>query len=638
MGVIKTLKEAEPFDQLPEEIFSEMSQAALTKRFPPHTHIFNQHDPPTGYLYLIKEGLVEIVALTPGGVEMVVDYRKDGAFFGGTPIFTNETYTAGARTVKSTECFLIPQQALTKAARLYPHLSDYFTRAILSRVRSLYSEMVDDHTQKALTQMEAYPFKKRLSEIMSTPVETCRPETPVREIAHRMTQRGIDAVLVADKSGPAAGIITKHDLVSKVLARETDDCMRLTAADVMTLKPRTMAPDTYMYEATSFLMGHKIKHMPIMDQGEAVGMVTLQDLMRFRSQKSMLLVGSVKEAGTIAELVAARARMVRVAKALLGEARSHFETMEILSYIHHCIQKRCFEIVLEEMREQGMRPPDIRFCMIIMGSGGRKEMLLGPDQDNGLVYENFPDAKMAEVDAFFGPFSERLVEVLEQVGYPRCSGKVMVDNPYWRGRLKDWQARLSNWIHVPEPKRVMYSTIFLDFMPLVGDPTLCRDLRDILHGEIRRNPVFLYHLLENDLNLKTPLGMLGRFVVEKSGPHKGKLSLKQSGSVFIVDCVRMFLLEKGVDATTTVERLDELVKLGVFNQETAEHLKAAFEAFTFLRLRNEIAMIDQGKEPSPYIDPYSLSKNEQDLLREALRAGSKLQDSTKRHFSRGIRS
>ncbi len=636
MGLIKQLRDTEPFNHLPEETFEEFNRAAVIKKFPPHIHIFNQHDPPSGHLYVIKQGLVEIVALTPGGVEMVVDYRKEGSFFGGTPVFTNEPYTAGARTVKETECYLIPAELLAKAAKLYPQITEYFTKAVFSRVRSLYAEMVSDHSQKALTQMEAYPFKKRLSEIMSAPVETCTLSTSIREIARRMTQRDLGAMLVCDQANCAAGIITERDLVTKVLARETVDCETSTAADVMTPNPFTMTPDTYMYEATAFMIGHQIRYMPVLDKGEAVGIVTLQDLMKYRSQKSMLVVDRVKAAQTIEELVAIRKGIVKVARALMSEARSPFETMEILSYIHHCILRRCFEIVLEEVKHQGMTPPDIRFCFIIMGSGGRKEMLLGPDQDNGLLYENFPDDKVEEVDAFFVPFCEKLVAAYARIGYPLCNGKVMANNPLWRGRLKEWQARVSDWIRVPEPKSVMYSTIFFDFMPLVGDPSLCQDLRDIVHEEIRRNPRFMYHLLENDLQHRPPLNLLGRFVLEKDEEHKGTISLKQTGSVFIVDCIRMFLLEKGIDATTTIERLGELVKLGVFNQETAEHLKAALEAFTYLRLRNEIALIDQGLEPSHYIDPYSLTKNEQDLLKEAFRAASKLQDSTKRHFGRGL--
>lgn len=636
MGLINKLRDAEPFNRLPDEAFAAFEQADTIKKFPAHVHIFNQHDQPSGFLYVIKTGLVEIVALTPGGVEMVVDYRKEGSFFGGTPIFTNQPYTAGARTVRETECYLIPKELLLETASRYPHISEYFTKTIFSRIRSLYSEMVNDHSQQAVTRMEAYPFKKRLSEIMTAPAISCVPSTPVQEVARQFTSTNIGAILVSDAKKKVIGIITEHDLVSKVLSRDTSDISNVTAADVMTPDPLSMSPSAFMYEATSFMMGHKVRNIPIVDDGELAGLVTLQDLMRYRSQKSMLLVGRVKEAETIDELVLIRSEVTKVAKALMSEVRSHFETVEILSYIHHCILQRCFEIILDESQQQGESPPDIRFCLFIMGSGGRREMLLLPDQDNGIIYEDFPDSMQEEVDAFFIPFSEKLVDAFATIGYPRCNGEVMVNNPLWRGRLKEWKARVSDWVNVPEPKKVMYSTIFFDFMPLAGDSSLCQDLRVIVHNELRRSPSFLYFLLENDLKHKPPLGMLGRFIVEKDPDHKGELSLKQAGSIFIVDCIRMFLLEKGVDATTTVERVDELVKLEVLNHETAEHLKAALEAFTFLRLRREIELIDQGKEPSHYIDPYTLTKNEQEILKEAFRVAGKLQDSARRHFGQGI--
>ncbi|MBN1958386.1 MAG: CBS domain-containing protein [Desulfuromonadales bacterium] len=634
MGLIKTLHDTEPFNQLSEEVFEQLNQAAVIKKFPPQIHIFNQHDEPTGYLYVIKSGLVEITVLTPGGVEMIVDYRKAGSFFGGTPVFTEGGYTAGARTAKETECYLIPKEILVKTAENYPHITEFFNKAVYSRIRNLYSGMVSDHAQNALTQMEAYPFKKRLSEIMSTPVETCTPDSPVRDIARRMTQRGIGAMLVCDQHNQLQGIVTERDLVTKILARETADCKTSLAREVMTPHPYTMAPDTFMYEATTFMMGHKIKHMPILDHDEIVGIVTMQDLMKYRSQKSMLLVGSVNKARTVEDLISARAEVVKVARALMSETRSHVETMEIISYIHHRIIRRCYEIVFDEMKRQGKTPPDIKFCFIIMGSGGRKEMLLGPDQDNGFIYENFADDKVAEVDAFFIPFAERLVTALARIGYPRCKGNVMVSNPLWRGRLDEWKARISDWIKVPEPQKVRYSSIFFDFMPIAGEASLCQDLRDIVHLQIKEHPIFLYHMMELDFKHKVPLSLIGRFTLSREKEHKGTLSLKQAGSIFIVDCVRMFLLEQQIDATTTTERLDQLVKLRIFNQETAEHIKAAFEAFTFLRLRNEITLIDQGKFPSHYLDPYSLSKNEQDLLKEAFRVASKLQDSTKRHFSK----
>lgn len=634
MGLIKTLRETEPFNQLPEEIFTELNQSAEIKTFPTQTLIFNQQTQPTGFLYVIKSGLVEIVVQPPGGVEMVVDYRNEGAFFGGTPIFTSEGYSAGARTVKETECYLIPKSILIRIAVNYPHITEFFNQAIYSRVRNLYADMVSEHAQNVLTQMESYPFQKRLSEIMSTPVETCSQETQIRDIARKMIRQSIGALLVCDKDHKLAGIVTERDLVAKVLARETADCHSATAAEIMTTTPYIMAPDTFMYEATAFMMGHKIRHLPILDRGEIVGIVTLQDLMKYRSQKSMLLIGNVDKARTVEDLISAREEIVKVARALLSENRSHIETMEIISYIHHRIIRRCYELVLSEMQRQGTNPPDIKVCFIIMGSGGRKEMLLGPDQDNGFIYEDFPDDKIAEVDAFFIPCAEKLVAALARIGYPRCDGHVMVNNPLWRGRLQDWKERVSDWIRVPEVQKVRYSSIFFDFMPIAGAAALCQDLRKIVHQEIKAHPIFLYHMMELDFKHKVPLSLIGRFSLERNKKHKGQLSIKQAGSIFIVDCVRMFLLEQQVDATTTIERLNQLVKLNILNQETAEHIKAAFEAFTFLRLRNEISLIDQGKFPSHYLNPNALTKKEQDILKEAFRVASKLQDSTKRHFSK----
>ncbi|MEJ2201415.1 MAG: putative nucleotidyltransferase substrate binding domain-containing protein [Desulfuromonadaceae bacterium] len=112
------------------------------------------------------------------------------------------------------------------------------------------------------------------------------------------------------------------------------------------------------------------------------------------------------------------------------------------------------------------------------------------------------------------------------------------------------------------------------------------------------------------------------------------MSTKQGGSIYIVDCIRMFALEKKLHELSTLARLKALVEHNVFSEETAEHIRAAFEALTFLRLRNEIALIEAGKNPSHYLNPHQLSKTEQDLLKEAFHAVSKLQEATKRHFAR----
>src|SRR5690606_31631395 len=134
-------------------------------------------------------------------------------------------------------------------------------------------------------------------------------------------------------------------LVTKVLASDNPESFAATAAEVMTANPQTMTSDTYMFEAATFMVRHKIRHLPVVDRGELVGIVSLRELMKFRSQKSVLLMGSIKEARSIAELAAIKGEIPKVAKTLMGETRSQIETMEILSSLHHRILRRGFELV-----------------------------------------------------------------------------------------------------------------------------------------------------------------------------------------------------------------------------------------------------------------------------------------------------
>jgi CBS domain-containing protein len=382
------------------------------------------------------------------------------------------------------------------------------------------------------------------------------------------------------------------------------------------------------------MTSHGLNYLPVVDRNQLVGVVTPRDLMRYRSQKALMLLGNIREEESIEGLASIHKEIVKVARALLSETRSTPEVMEILSHIHHAIIRRVYRLCLDEMAADNITPPDIRCCFLVMGSAGRREMLLYPDQDNGFIFENFPDERQAEVNAFFEPFCEKLNEALAAVGYPLCEGGVMARNQEWRGRLVDWQERINSWLLDPEPTHVRNSSIFFDFLPLVGDVDLAHELRDMVARGIKTYQGFLYHMMKLDLRYKVPLGLLGRFQVEKEGDNAGLLSVKYGGCVYVADCVRMFALERGIQAISTMDRLQKLVTENVFAMETAEHIRAAFEALVFLRLRQEISLIEAGQAPSHFLDPQALSKTEQDLLKEAFQAVSKLQEATKRHFSR----
>ena len=636
MPDIKKLRDCEPFNQLSDELFNAILTESSSKKFPAHYHIFNQNDPFTGDLYVIKNGLVEITLLTPSGEEIVVDYRSDGMIFGCTPVFSGEEYTGGARTVQETECFAIPQHIIKKTAQEIPRFKEFFDQMILKRVRDMYANIIAEHSQSALNNVESYPFKKRLSEIMSSPVAHCHPRNSIREVAQIMAKQQIRSVVVLDDNKKMVGLITCRDIIAKVVAIEGANSEKIFAENLMIHEPRTMTPKTFMYEAMAYMVGHHLKHLPILDGDEVVGLVAMSDLMRYRSQKAMLMIGSIEETETMEGLATIHKSLVRVANTLLSETRSAPEVMEILSYIHHAIIKQTYALCWQQMLADGNTPPDIKYCFFMMGSGGRREMQLGPDQDNGFIYEDFPDSMQDEVDAFFIPFADKLVHALDFVGYPLCEGDVMVSNEAWRGRLIDWQQRVADWAADPEPFKVRYSSIFFDFTPLVGDTSLAHTLQSSVFKAVRAYPSFLYNVMQLNLTHKVPTSIWGGFTTEKSGENQGKLSVKKGGLVYIVDCIRMFALEHEIRALTTLERLKHLTEENVFSAETAEHIRIAFEALCFLRLRNEISLLQHDQPTSSYINPAALSKTEQDLLLSAFSAVSKLQSATRSHFGKGL--
>lgn len=634
MSLQRHLRETEPFDRLSEESFSELASTARSQIYPAGTFIFHRKDPPTGWLYVIRSGLVEIVVNSPGGGDMVVDYRKEGQFFGGTPIFSGEPYTGGARAALRTECWLIPAATLKAVAARHPRVGAYFTRIVLSRIRQLYSQIVASPTQSSPAQLEAYPFKKRLSEIMTTPVVSVPLSLPATEIAPLLVAHNISAVAVVDAENRPVGLVCERELVSRFLVSGADPS-QYCAADLMIGAPAQLAPEAYMFEAMALVQSRQLQALLVVADAELVGIVSARDLLHYRSQEPMLLLGSVRDEGTMAGLAKIRSSLSPLVRTLLAENRGTPEIIEVLSYIHHGIIRRACELTLAQLAAEGIVAPAVRWSLLLMGSAGRREMLLSPDQDHGLIWENLPAGAESRVaEEFFARFGAALTENLFNIGYPRCEGGVMAANAQWRGSLRDWKRRIQEWVNNPEPMKVRYSSIFFDFLPIYGEEELAHDLRVAIAGEIESFEGFLYQMMTLDLRHKVPLSLLGRFVLEKSGEHQGEISIKQGGLIYLVDCIRIFALERQLPVTRTLDRLGGLEGLNVFDHETSEHVRAAFEALTYLRLRNELARIDAGQDPTSYLNPLTLAKAERELLKEALQAVSKLQDATRRHFSR----
>ena len=111
---------------------------------------------------------------------------------------------------------------------------------------------------------------------MSTELLTVDPATPVTEVAKRMVAKDVGAVLVFDDSG-LCGILTERDVL-RAVADGIDDATLVR--DRMTASPETLdANDTTEHAAVLMIHGG-FRHLPVVEQGEVVGVLSIRDLMR----------------------------------------------------------------------------------------------------------------------------------------------------------------------------------------------------------------------------------------------------------------------------------------------------------------------------------------------------------------------
>lgn len=105
---------------------------------------------------------------------------------------------------------------------------------------------------------------------------TLPPDATVKEACRHMRDRRVGAVLVTDADRRLVGIFTGRDAVHRVLA-EGKSAARTKLSDVMTRDPTSMPPGKTAIEALRLMQDGHYRHVPIVDNGKVVGIVSRFD-------------------------------------------------------------------------------------------------------------------------------------------------------------------------------------------------------------------------------------------------------------------------------------------------------------------------------------------------------------------------
>jgi CBS domain-containing protein len=276
---------------------------------------------------------------------------------------------------------------------------------------------------------------------------------------------------------------------------------------------------------------------------------------------------------------------------------------------------------LDAMRAAGWGSPPVAFSTIVMGSGGRGESYLFPDQDNGFILDDYPDSEHGRIDAFFIELADRLTTQLDQLGFPLCRGGVMAVNPVWRKTGTEWRQQVTRWVRRRSEAALRFCDILFDFQSVYGESRLADELRGTILRLCRASPGFLYDMFGIQADHRAGVGWFGRLVTERGDPsHKGQINLKYTGTLPLAEGVRLLALRAGIEATGTLARIDALAAAGELSRDVQDHLRGAFDHITGLQLRQQIADFQAGRPVSNFVDPGALTERELDLLKAGLRA------------------
>ncbi len=117
-----------------------------------------------------------------------------------------------------------------------------------------------------------------VQEIMSHPVITASPSETVAEAAQRMREHKVGSVVVAEENRPL-GILTERDLVK--VAASSADPSGSKVSEWMTETPEVIEADHDITEAFATFSERNFRHLPVVSDGELVGIVSMRDVWRF---------------------------------------------------------------------------------------------------------------------------------------------------------------------------------------------------------------------------------------------------------------------------------------------------------------------------------------------------------------------
>jgi signal-transduction protein with cAMP-binding, CBS, and nucleotidyltransferase domain len=432
------------------------------------------------------------------------------------------------------------------------------------------------------------------------------------------------AVLAVDAAGRPVGILTEQDIARRVAFRLPPDAP-LSAA--MTAPVIGCPASQGLWQAVALLRVHRLRHLPLLDaEGRCTGLLHRPEALEAASGAVLSHLDAL--AG---DDIAVKRAQAGLATALLADGLPATEVVTLVSGINADLHRR----ILDRALAAEPTPPPVPFTLLLMGSLGRGESLLRPDQDNGFILDDYDDAEHDRIDAWFRRVAERFCLGLADAGFTLCTGGVMAMNPLWRKTRRQWRDQIAIWARKRTGAALLFTDIFLDLRAGWGKAAPAEALRAEAIALLAAQPAWGAMLASQGARLGVGLTLWGGFTDDEPGPGT-RTDLKLHGLMPLVAAARLSALRAGVAAPATTGRLAGLAAKGVLSASEANRLQAGFATLLDAVLRQQLADLAAGQRPGNLVDTGAMPQAARATLKDALKAVRSFAKSTQAELTGAV--
>jgi CBS domain-containing protein len=589
-----------PFDDLDEERLEEVVRHTQIEFFPAGTVIQHQSGEPSGFLYMVRTGAVEAV-----DGDLVADVLGEGELFGFVSLFTGLGPAFTLRALEDTICYLIDQEVareLMATRRGLAFLAGSLRRREVSMLEGSERETAD-------------PWAAPASALMREPPLAVPIDSTIQQAAELMARERVSSVLV--QGGDELGILTDRDLRAKVLAAGRS--AQTPVAEILTAPIVSVRPEMPAAEVLRLMYERGIHHVPVVDDGAVIGMVTDTDLMGLEQRRPFVLKSELERAPTVDAAIEIGSRLPEMFVLLVEASVDALDIAHAVAVTIDALTTRLLELGMSEMEE-----PPCPWAWLSLGSEARHEQALLTDQDHAIAYE--PGGRAIEmVDPYFANLAEFVTSGLEAAGIRRCRGGVMAVNRKWRRPLPEWVWQFNTWITTPGPLGSEVGSIAFDYRRVAGSLDVGASIDELIR-RAAASPMFMQHLARRAIDPSPPTGFFRDLVIEARGEWAGTLDVKSGGIIPITNLARAYAVGAGLTENRTPRRLRAAATAGRVDEETCAGLTEAFSLLWQIRLEHQSGLVRAGRPPDDHVDPKALGP----LTRQGAKVAFRLVDRAQR--------